>query len=337
VSRNLGMISRIVNEPRWRIAALIICFGLVAISPIVLANSQYVLGVLVLTLLFAVWASGWNLVSGLAGQFSLGHASFVGIGAYVCVLLYMTFGTSPILGMVAGGLGSVLVAVLLAALSFRLRGPYYALITIAFAESLRLLVTNMDVVGPFQIGGALGISLPIADSNPLMLRFADKGAYVEMTLVILAVTLLATAWLMRSRFGLYWAAIRSDEEAAASLGVPIFRYKCYAAMASGFVMGAGGALYAVYIGFIDPNRVFGLDLSIQIALMGLVGGRATIVGPLIGAAVLYPAGEAVRIWFGATSGADIILYGLLIMLTVYVMPNGFAGLLQGTRRGTGKA
>jgi branched-chain amino acid transport system permease protein len=331
-------VSRAWREHRWRIVVSIGAFALVALSPILLAGSQYILGVLVLTLLFAIWASGWNIISGFAGQFSLGHAVFVGIGAYVCVLMTTTFNMSPILGMFVGGGGAVLVAALLAMLSFRLRGPYYALLTIAFAESFRLLATNMDTVGPFQVGGALGISLPLPDNSVVSLRFTDKGPYVELTLIVLTITLLATAWLMRSRFGLYWAAIRTNEEAAASLGVPIFRYKAYAAMTSGLIVGAGGALYAVYIGYIDPNRVFGLDLSIQIALIGLVGGQATLIGPVIGAFVLYPVGEGVRTMFGATSGADLILYGLLIMLTVYAMPKGFAGLLQRARRkGTGGA
>jgi branched-chain amino acid transport system permease protein len=138
----------------------------------------------------------------------------------------------------------------------------------------------------------------------------------------LIVVLLATWWLSRSRMGHYWAAIRTDQEAASSLGVPVLRFKCYAAMISGFVVGIGGALLALYVGFIDPNSTLGIDLSIQIALMGLIGGRATVLGPTIGAAILFPLGEATRAQFGATAGAHLVLYGIVLMVAIYFLPKG---------------
>ncbi len=309
-------------EPRtWLLLIL-----LAGVVPPLLIGSQYIMGVLVLTMLFAIWASGWNIVAGYAGQFSFGHAAFVGIGAYASSLLFVTFSISPWIGMVVGGLLAALAALLIGFPAFRLRGPYFALTTIAFSEVVRLAISNTSIVGPFDFGGAVGVNLPLKPPDFLTMELPDKTAYYELALVMLVGVLALTRLLERRRAGLYWAAIRSDQDAASSLGVPVLRYKCLAAILSGFVLGMSGAVYAQYVGFVDPTRVLGIDLSIQIALMGLVGGRATVIGPAVGALVLYPAGEIARAQFGGTtSGAHLVLFGFVLILAIYFLPRGIVG------------
>jgi branched-chain amino acid transport system permease protein len=300
--------------------------------PEILGGDQYRIGVWTLALLFAVWATGWNVVSGFAGQFSIGHSAFVGCGAYASVLLFTTYGLSPWIGMAVAGAVAALVGILIGVPAFRLRGPYFALTTIAFAEVVRLAVSTTDSLGPFDVGGARGVLVPIGEESLLTLQFADKASYYRLTLGLLIVVLVLSWWLNRSKMGRYWAAVRTDQEAAASLGVPVLRYKTIAAAISGGIVGIGGGLYAHYVGFVDPNRAFGLDLSIQIALMGLIGGRATVLGPAIGALVLYPVGEAARAQLGATSGAHLAVFGLALVLAIYFLPRGIVGVRLRRRR-----
>jgi branched-chain amino acid transport system permease protein len=308
-------------------AGVAVVAAVAAVPSTLLGGDQYEIGVATLVVIFAIWASGWNLISGYAGQFSFGHAVFCGLGAYVSASLFASHGTSPWLGGLIGGLVGAAGGVLIGLPAFRLRGPYFALTTIAFSEIVRLVVSSTDRIGSFDVGGPQGINLPISSETSFAkLQFVDASAYYYLALAFLAVVLALTAWLARSKIGYYWGAIRTDPDAAASLGVPVLRYKLLAVALSGFVCGVGGALYAQYVGFIEPNRILGLDLSIQIALFGLVGGRATVFGPAVGAAILYPIGEVLRAELGATSGAPTLLFGVVLILAIYFLPNGVVGL-----------
>lgn len=317
---------------RGRVIALrkwlpLLAVGVVAaLVPEILGGNAYLIGVAATSLFFALYASGWNIVAGFAGQFSFGHSAFVGTGAYVSTMLFITYGWSPTLTIVIGAVFGAIVGVLIGIPTFRLRGPYFALTTIAFSETLRLVVSNSDNIGPFHVGGPSGVITPLNAPVVFGVTLSDNTGYYWAALATLVVVLIATYWLASSRLGLYWAAIRTDQDAAASLGVPVLRYKSYAAGISGFIVAAAGALLALYVGFFDANSVLGIDLSIQIALMGLVGGRATVIGPTIGALVLFPLGEVTRAQFGATAGAHLVVYGIVLMLAIYFLPQGLAGI-----------
>jgi branched-chain amino acid transport system permease protein len=300
--------------------------------PEILGGNAYLIGVAATSLFFALYASGWNVVAGFAGQFSFGHSAFVGIGAYVSTMLFITYGWSPTLTILIGAVFGGIVAVLTGIPFFRLRGPYYALTTIAFSEILRLVVSNSENIGPFKVGGPSGVITPLAAPVVFGVTLSDNTGYYFAALVMLALVLIATYWMAKSRLGLYWAAIRTDQDAAASLGVPVLRYKSYAAFISGLIVAATGALMALYVGFFDANSVLSIDLSIQIALMGLIGGRATVFGPTIGALVLFPLGEATRAQFGANAGAHLVVYGIVLMLAIYFLPQGVAGIRLRRRR-----
>lgn len=322
--------TRTIALRKW--VPLLVLGVVAAFVPQLLSGNAYLIGVAATSLFFALYASGWNIVAGFAGQFSFGHAAFVGTGAYVSTLLFITYGWSPTLTIVIGAVLGAITGVLIGIPAFRLRGPYFALTTIAFAEILRLVASNTDNLGPFHVGGPSGVITPLAAPVVFGFTLSDNAAYYEAALVMLVVTLIATYWLASSRLGLYWAAIRTDQDAASSLGVPVLRYKSYAAAISGFIAAAAGALFALYVGFFDANSVLGIDLSIQIALMGLVGGRATVIGPTIGALVLFPLGEFTRAQFGATAGAHLVVYGIALMLAIYFLPQGLAGIRLRRRR-----
>jgi branched-chain amino acid transport system permease protein len=207
---------------------------------------------------------------------------------------------------------------------FRLRGHYFAIATIAIGEIVQTIMINWDA-----LGGARGLSLPIKPETLVNFQFhRAKWPYYYIALGLFAGVFAATAWIERARAGYYFRAIREDPEAAASLGVPLTRYKLLAIAVSAAFTAAGGSFYAQYVLFIDPESVFPLILSILICLVAVLGGVGTLWGPLLGAVTLIPLSEATRIYFGGTGRAvDLMIYGGLIVLVAVFQPAGLAGLI----------
>lgn len=291
-----------------------------------LTTSRYFLHILIMTFHFGYLASCWNIVGGYAGQHSLGHAIFVGIGAYTSSLLFAYLGLTPWIGMWVGGILAGLVGLCLGYLSFRygLKGPYFLLVTIAFAEVFLYLTLNIRAVG-----GASGISIPLMRDAPQFFQFQGKIPYYYIGMTLLAVVLAITYALQRSRMGYYWIAIRENEDAAQALGVNIMAYKLWALVLSAFFSALGGTFYAQYIMFIEPHSILGLGLSIEIVLYAIVGGIGTIFGPLLGVLFLVPVSEAARtILGGETGGIDLMVYGGILIISIIFMPTGIAGTLS---------
>jgi branched-chain amino acid transport system permease protein len=297
--------------------------GAVALVP-VFVTSGVVLNLIIMTLYSALLGQAWNILGGFGGQFSFGHAVFFGTGAYAMAVLQAGFGLNAWLALpVALALGAA-VGVLVGALSFRygLKGSYFALVTLAFAEVFRILANS------FQFTGAgVGIQIALRDSAAQM-QFADKAGFLHAALVLVVASLLVAWWLKRSRYGAWLQAVRDNEDSAAALGVNVFRVKLGAIAISGALMSAGGAFYLQYYRYIDPHIAYGPAISVEALLAAIVGGMGTVFGPLLGAAVLHLLGEATRGLLEQAPGANLIAYGALLVLIVMFLPRGIMGLFE---------
>lgn len=287
-------------------------------------ESQYYLHIGILILYSALVSQAWNILSGYAGQFSFGHAMFFGTGAYISSVFFMKYNLTPWLGMFAGALVAIIIALFIGFLSFRykLRGAYFSLGTLAFAEILRIIVQNSS-----YFNKTLGVNLPIGD-NPLMFQFTSRISYYYIILIMLIIVTLITFWISRSRLGFSLIAIRENEDAAQSLGVNTFKAKMTAIAISGGLTAIGGAFYAQYILYIAPPTTFGNDVSVSIILPAILGGMGTILGPIIGALIIVPLGEITAHFFGGFAGVHLMVYGLILVLVILFLPEGIVGWAQ---------
>jgi branched-chain amino acid transport system permease protein len=276
---------------------------IVAIMPEGLAGSS-LLSVFLLIFLFGYWGQCWNILGGYAGQLSLGHAAYVGVGAYTSTLLFVNFGVSPWVGMIAGaGLAGVF-GLVIGFLSFhyRLSGPYFALATIAFAELVRLTALHVEFTG-----GSVGMLIPLGADDFWQFQFTAKAPYYYISLAMMVAVTALVYWMSRSRLGYYLHAIRQDEQAAAAIGIDATRYKLVATTLSAALTGAGGTFYAQYTQYIVPDDLITISLSVEIILRAIFGGSATVLGPIIGSFVLTPVAEATRILFAkGGSGSAVV-------------------------------
>jgi len=293
--------------------------GVVALLPQMITTPYYV-HMLIFVLLYAGLASAWNLMGGFAGQLSLGHAGFFGIGAYSSALLFIKFGLSPWIGMLVGVLLAAVAGAAIGYPCFRLRGPFFALATLAFGEVLRLVaIAWIDLTQ-----GSNGLTIPFRPGFKNMM-WQGKEMFFYVTLVY-ALAAVGIAWkIERSRLGYYLIALKEDDAAARMLGIDTTRYKLYATLISAALTAVGGVFYAQYIGFIDPDSVFGLDQSVQYALISIIGGIGTVVGPVFGAFIMIPLMEVLRAMFGGMArGLHLVLYGLILIVVVMLIPQGLA-------------
>jgi branched-chain amino acid transport system permease protein len=281
---------------------------------------KYALGIFVMIYYWAYVGQSWNVLTGYTGHISLGHALYIGIGAYATTYLAQTFGLSPWLGMLIGGIIAVLFALALGFLGFRfgIRGVYFVIMTIAFAEITRLIVSHVEALGSFS-----GIFL---DFRPSFRNFQFRGnlPYYYISLGFMMVSLVAVRLIEVSKLGRFMVAIREDEEAAQALGVNSFKYNMMAIAISAFMTSLAGAFYANYIYYLHPNTLFGMGTSIELILRPIVGGLGTLLGPVIGSFILTPLSEISRAYFakGGLEGLHLILYGALAILVVLFMPKG---------------
>ena len=287
---------------------------------------EYLLHIFVLVLLWAYLATSWNILGGYAGQHSLGHGVFLGIGAYTSTLLFIHWRISPWLGMWIGGVLAALAAWFIGYLCFRygLKGPYFALVTIALAEAFVFVSSNM-----VSIGGARGLEVTWIGNNPLMMQFDGKRGYYYIILTILVIGILITQWLHKRRAGYQWVAVRENEDAAEALGVNTLRTKIEATVLSAFMTAIGGTFYAQYFTYIGPRTVFGETVSVQILIFAIVGGLGTVWGPAVGALLLIPVAELARANLsGAVGGSHLVLYGAVMVLVMLFAPKGIVGIAQ---------
>src|SRR6266568_146181 len=291
-----------------------------------LFKGPFPLHVMIMTFMFATLAVAWNIMGGYAGMFSFGQAAFFGIGAYTSSFLFLTYGVSPWAGLVVGGVVAALVAAAIGYPCSNLRGHYFAIASIAFAEIVRVHFNNWKLVG-----AAEGLTIRMTQRGLVDFQFhGSKAPYYFIALALLLLALAVTWWVARSRMGYYFRAIKESHELAMVLGVSFVRYRLAAIMIAAFLSAAAGTLYAQYVLYLDPESVLVLSISVQIVLIAMLGGAGSVVGPVIGAAILVPLSEITRVKLGHKgTGVDNIIYGALITLISVYQPRGVWGLLTG--------
>ena len=281
--------------------------------------------ILIMIFLFAIIGSAWNLIGGYGGQLSLGHAAFFGIGAYASTMLLRSYGLTPWVGMFIGGLLALVMGVLLGVICFRLRGPYFAIATIGLAEVLRLLALHFRT----WTNGAIGLTIPFKGNAPLLYQFSSKIPYYFISLIFLILTLLGIRRVEDSRLGNYLLAIGQDQDAAEAIGIDSAKAKRMAYYLSAFITAVAGTFYAQYVYFIEPESVFGLGLSIQIALVAILGGVGKVWGPVVGAVLIESLTQFTQYAFAGTIyGLEQIVYGSLLVVIILVRPLGLIQWVQ---------
>jgi len=299
---------------------------LVAVYPFIF-DSNFAINFGILVLFFALIGQSWNIAGGFAGQLSFGHAAFFGIGAYCSTILQLKFGVNPWLGLPASVAGGALAGALIALLSFRagLRGSYFALITLAFAEAFRIIANSLAITG-----GGVGLLIPMQRSAANF-QFPSRIGFYYVIAALAVLSIAVALWLKRSRFGARLAAIRENEDAARALGIDTFREKVKVMALSGGMCAAGGTFYAQYFLYIDPAVAFGVDKSVEMLLVTMIGGAGTVYGPLIGSLLLTLVGEVTRNLTEA-QGLSLIIYGCLLVVIIGFLPNGLVELFRMRRR-----
>jgi branched-chain amino acid transport system permease protein len=313
----------IEGVPRRGLIALGALFAALLAAPW-FAN-DYLITVLILILYFAYTGQAWNVMMGFAGQLSLGHAIYVGLGGYAAAALYVHFGIAPWLGLLVAIAVAVACGAFIGFLAFRfgVGGVYFAILTIAFAEFARIGFDHFS-----WVGGSSGFFLPVANyaRNDLWSLRGNPTMFYYLMLMLTAAAFLLCRVLLKSRVGYYWLAIREDEAAARSLGINTFRYKMYAVMLSAGMTAVAGVFFAFYYNNLFPEQVFHISRSIELILGPIIGGIGTLFGPLIGAFLLTGLSEAMVELLGALGldvpGAKHVFYGVCLLLVVMLLPDG---------------
>lgn len=310
--------------PQWgRVSIFELCLFVLCIALVAVRLPTSLQDVLLLTYMFAGLALAWNIAGGYAGLISFGHASFFGVGAYTSTILFLKLGLSPWIGLWVGGLLAAVFGAVLALVCARLRGPFFILSTLAFAEVVRIGALNWVSL----TGGPEGLSIPPVSSLANMV-FTSKTIYASIMLGYAIAIYAVTKVLEASRFGYYLCAIRDDEDAAAAAGVnPLIGRTAAMALSAGLT-GIGGSLFAQYFLYLDPTFLISPELSFQFALLPAVGGLGTAIGPVLGSLLITPLSELLRSYLGnAAAGLHLVIYSAGLILVMLYFPGGLAGAI----------
>jgi branched-chain amino acid transport system permease protein len=295
-----------------KIVPWVILAGLIALPLIGL--SSYTMHVLILVIIYSMIGMAWNLLGGYCGQVSFGHAAFFGVGAYTAGILYSKLGISSWWGLLAGIPVVGVFSLIIGFICLRLRGPYFALATLAMGEVLRVTSENLVKF----TGGDVGILIRER-------TWVEKIWYYYIILALTIATYLLVKRVIESKLGYYFVSIREDQDAAESLGIDTTFYKTIALCLSGTLTGLAGAFYTSYMGYIDPKVVFNLhDISIVTIMVVMVGGVATYWGPAVGALIMVFLAELIRSNPGL-GAAHQTLFGVLLIFIIIFLPNGIVG------------
>lgn len=296
---------------------------------LLLIDDAHWVNIIAFTYLMGGLAAAWNIIGGFGGQFSLGHGVFFAIGAYVTAQFYSLWGISPWLTMIPGALFAALVAVLISWPTFRLRGPFFAIATLAFNEVAFVIANHFDSL----TGGPRGMMIPYKAGLENMI-FRERWQYALLMFGFMAIVVAVTVWLRRSRLGYYLLAVREDEDAARASGINVLGTKLRGMALSAGLTAVGGTLFVMYLRFVDPPTLFTLpEVGVKFALLSLIGGIGTIAGPLLGAALIIPFENFLRGELAnALPGVSLAILGLLMVLAALFMKRGVVGVILGLLR-----
>jgi len=328
--------------------------GLIALAALLavprFVDSPYALHMMILLFLSVSQGQSWNILGGYAGQHSVGHAAYFGVGAYTTMMLMHARQVVPWVGVWAGVAAVVVVALVIGSICFRLRGPYFVLASIAVAEIMRLSAINLTTLTN-GAEGILATEIPaFRIGGTVVTEFLTKVPFYYIGLFLALLTIAITYWVQHSKLGYYFQAIREDQDAAHSLGISISLYKNIGLVISAVLTSLAGSFYGIYVGFVDPPTVLGLDVSVQIMLICIIGGMGTLWGPVLGSLILVPLSEALRsnmitdllVKIGLVSvdsrvgaflkenlaHAHVLIYGILVVLVILFMPDGLMGFVK---------
>ena len=291
--------------------------------------NNYYLSIFIEVVLYAYLASAWNILGGFAGQFSLGHALYIGIGAYTTTVLANNWGISPWIGMLAGGVLATLIGLLVGIPTFKLSGTFYTLASLALCTIMMLAFQSIKSIGGIKIGGATGLQLKTVPGNNFwMMQFTDRIYYYYVFLGFLVLMLLLCYWIKRSKIGYQLSAVANDQLAAEALGVNSRKLKLKAMAISTFTSAIGGTLYAQFVMACSPVKLFGEALSDEMVIVALIGGKGMILGPTIGSIIIRPLSQLTTALFGGqVPGLHLAIYGTLLVVCIRFFPNGVYPLL----------
>ncbi len=310
------------NYTSKQILAGLIAIILFLVFPLVI-RQPFPQHVMILVFMFGMMGVAWNIMGGYAGMFSFGQVAFFGVGAYTSTFLLLTYQVNPWIGLVIGGIVAALLAAVIGYPCSNLRGHYFAIASIAFGEIVRTHFNNWKLVG-----AAEGLSLPMmSESFGNFMFHSSKLPYYYIMLAFLILSLVVCTFIATSKMGYYFRAIKESHDVAKVLGINVVRYRLIAIMISAFLTAMVGTFYAQYILYIDPESVMILPISVQIVLISMLGGAGSVMGPVIGAAILMPISEITRVMLGHKgTGIDMMIYGALITLISVYQPKGVWGL-----------
>jgi branched-chain amino acid transport system permease protein len=313
------------------VRSIVLCGMLICVLILVPAfvdHRSFELRLMTIIFLYATMGQAWNILGGYAGQISIGHGVFFGLGAYTSTALVVSLGLNPWAGAVFAILVAAVAGVLIGLPCFRLKSHYFVIATLVVAESVFLIFSEWNLVG-----GAIGLELPIRPSAWINFQFnRDKVPYYYIALTMIALVTLLVVLMDRSKIGHILRAIRDDEEAAKSLGFSPRRYKLIAMAISAGILGFCGTFYAQYVLLVDPPSVLAGSISVIIALVPIFGGIGTVAGPIIGSVVLITISEYSRVYFsGGGRNLDLLIYGALIMIIAAYLPGGIMSMFRPAR------
>ncbi len=289
-------------------------------------ESNYMIQILVLTTIYAMVGVAWAIAGGLSGLLLLGFISFFGIGAYVNGLLFTKFGISPWLNLPIAGLAAGLLAAGIAGLTLRfgLNEDYFAMFTVALSQVIKYIFLNWD-----WAGRATGIYITIIHDDPVNMAFVDRQPYLFIALGLLLFVILVNYCIQRSRMGYFLVAVRENPQAAEALGINETRAKTFAIVVAGALGGVAGAFYCQYATFIDPLQVFSLTKNFELLLGPVLGGRTTLLGPVLGASLIKPLQDLLRgVMGGHADALYLVIYGAILIVGILFMPRGIARFIQ---------
>lgn len=308
------------------LALVVLCVVMLAL-PEYIASMPYILNVFILAFYMTTMSMAWNLLGGMTGQNSIGHACFMGIGAYTSVLCVVKFGMNPWASLPVAIVVTASITALVFSQCFILRGPYFTLVTIAFAEAVRQIILNWDFAGK-----AIGLGMPYVRGNSwLLFSFRDKTIYYYIAFVMMLGVYALMKYIDNSKLGFALKTIREDEDAASAIGIYPLKYKVIAVVISACVSALAGFFYACYYRYIDPNIML-QSASVELVLPAIIGGSAFVEGPLIGGILMVSLSEYLRNTFGGIlPGINLILYAVVLIVVIRFRPTGILGFFD--RRG----